>query len=112
MLPLSLCLEDLLLCVLSLFPLAQGISLQVSTSGGNASSPLLYGMMFEDINHSGDGGIHGQLLQNNGFQGTNPNNSAYAPVGSVQVRQDTRTPLSDAITSHCHRQSRLPELWI
>ena len=89
------------LCLFSLAVLhhACGITLQVSTSGGNASSPLLYGLMFEDINHSGDGGIHGQLLQNNGFQGTNPNNSAYSPVGSVKISQDSSTPLSDAIKS-------------
>ena len=75
------------------------ITLQVSTSGGNASSPLLYGLMFEDINHSGDGGIHGQLLQNNGFQGTKPNISAYDNLGNVNITQDSSTPLSDAIKS-------------
>lgn len=32
-----------------LFVKAQGISLQVSENGGNASSPLLYGFMFEVI---------------------------------------------------------------
>lgn len=30
-----------------IFQTAQGISLEVSTSGGNASSPLMYGFMFE-----------------------------------------------------------------
>ena len=47
----------------------------------------------------GDGGIHAQLLQNNGFQGTNPNASAYAPVGDVDISEDSGTPLSAAIRS-------------
>jgi alpha-N-arabinofuranosidase len=29
------------------FPLIQAATLTVSTTGGNASSPLLYGLMFE-----------------------------------------------------------------
>ena len=59
----------------------QAVTLTVSTTGGNASSPNLYGIMFEDINNSGDGGIHGQLLQNNGFQGVNPGLKAWSAVG-------------------------------
>lgn len=31
----------------SLIQTASGVSLQVQTSGGNTSSPLLYGLMFE-----------------------------------------------------------------
>nr|QEI10540.1 GH51 alpha-L-arabinofuranosidase [Evansstolkia leycettana] len=79
--------------------LAFAIDLTVSKTGGNASSPLLYGIMFEDINNSGDGGIHGQLLKNNGFQGNNPGLTAYAAVGNVTLSQDTSNPLSSAITS-------------
>ncbi|KAJ3347640.1 hypothetical protein HDU83_001906 [Entophlyctis luteolus] len=55
--------------------------------------------MFEDINNSGDGGIHGQLLQSNGFQGSNPSLAAFAAVGDgVSLSIDTSTPLSTAIT--------------
>ncbi|PQE04744.1 Glycoside hydrolase superfamily protein [Rutstroemia sp. NJR-2017a BBW] len=72
-------------------------TLTVSTTGGNASSPLLYGLMFEDINNSGDGGIHGQLLRNNGFQGNNPGLTAYAAVGGVTLSVDTANPLSSAL---------------
>ncbi|GAT21099.1 LOW QUALITY PROTEIN: alpha-L-arabinofuranosidase E [Aspergillus luchuensis] len=90
------------------------IELTVSKSGGNASSPLLYGVMFEDINNSGmpdqliymengtltsDGGIHGQVLRNNGFQGDDPGLTAYSAVGNVTISQDTANPLSSAITS-------------
>ncbi|PYH88482.1 Arabinosidase A [Aspergillus ellipticus CBS 707.79] len=63
--------------LLPLIHQAQGISLTVSTEGGNSSSPLLYGFIFEDINHPGDGGIYGEMLQNNGLQGTSPNLTAW-----------------------------------
>ncbi|CAG7918492.1 unnamed protein product [Penicillium olsonii] len=80
-----------------LFAKAQGISLEVSSNGGNASSSLLYGFMFEDINHSGDGGIYGQLLQNNGLQGSNPDLTAWGKVGDATIAVDSNNPLSSAI---------------
>lgn len=51
------------------------------------------------MDHSGDGGIHGQLLQNNGFQGEDPGLTAYTSVGAVDISRDTDTPVSHAITS-------------
>lgn len=51
------------------------------------------------MDHSGDGGIHGQLLQNNGFQGEDPGLTAYTSVGAVDISRDTDTPVSKAITS-------------
>ena len=35
----------------------------------NDTAPNLYGLMFEDISHSGDGGIYAELLINRAFQG-------------------------------------------
>ncbi|KAF9889360.1 hypothetical protein FE257_007470 [Aspergillus nanangensis] len=75
------------------------ITLTVSKEGGNKSSPHLYGIMFEEMDRSGDGGIHGQLLRNNGFQGSHPGLTAYAPVGDVDIFQDDVSPVSHAITS-------------
>jgi hypothetical protein len=50
------------------------VSLEVlilSESGiKNSTAPYLYGWMFEDINHSGDGGIYGELLTNRAFDGS------------------------------------------
>jgi hypothetical protein len=37
--------------------------------------PTLYGIMFEDISHAGDGGIYGELIQNHAF-----NNNTNTPV--------------------------------
>ncbi|KAH0608416.1 uncharacterized protein H6S33_001550 [Morchella sextelata] len=87
----------LLMGLAALPTLVHSLGLTVSTTGGNASSPILYGFMFEDINHSGDGGIHGQLLRNNGFQGTTADLTAYAAVGSVTLAVDTAHPLSSAL---------------
>ncbi|KAK5733513.1 hypothetical protein LTR17_009630 [Elasticomyces elasticus] len=39
----------------------------------NATAPYLYGLMHEDISHSGDGGIYAELLANRAFQGSNWN---------------------------------------
>lgn len=49
------------------------VSLEILTRSGqrNATAPLLYGWMFEDINHSGDGGLYGELLTNRGLEGSN-----------------------------------------
>lgn len=48
------------------------VSLEILTKTGqrNATAPHLYGWMFEDINHSGDGGIYGELLRNRAFDGS------------------------------------------
>jgi len=34
-------------------------------------SPLLYGIFFEDINRSGDGGLYGEMLENRSFEDFN-----------------------------------------
>ncbi|KAL2825044.1 glycoside hydrolase superfamily [Aspergillus cavernicola] len=78
---------------------AAPINLTVLRDGGNASSPFLYGIFFEEMDHSGDGGIHGQLLRNNGFQGTDPGLTGYKPLGDVEIKQDRAAPVSAAIPS-------------
>ena len=75
------------------------VSLTVSSTGGNDSSPLLYGLMFEDINNSGDGGVHGQLLSNNGLQGPDPTFDTYNAVGGTTLAIDTANPLTSAIAT-------------
>jgi alpha-L-arabinofuranosidase len=53
---------------------SETVELQVSTksiTGRNDTAPFLYGLMFEDINHSGDGGIYAELIVNRAFQGSN-----------------------------------------
>jgi len=54
------------------FTNSSGVSLSILTESGvkNATAPALYGWMFEDINHSGDGGLYGELLTNRAFEGS------------------------------------------
>lgn len=90
---------------------AQALTLDVATSGGNASSPLLYGLLFEvhvkfycfggpkltnskDVYHSGDGGLYSELIQNRAFQGTTVDNN----VGPYQTLQYWHTSGSDTLT--------------
>jgi alpha-L-arabinofuranosidase len=51
---------------------SSAVSLDILTKTGtkNATAPYLYGWMFEDINHSGDGGLYGELLTNRAFDGS------------------------------------------
>lgn len=58
------------LFLLALARVASTINLSVSANGDNVTFPLMYGLMFEDINHSGDGGIYAELIQNRAFQGS------------------------------------------
>ncbi|KAB2575242.1 Alpha-N-arabinofuranosidase A [Lasiodiplodia theobromae] len=57
----------------------------------------MWGLMFEDINQSGDGGLHGQLIRNNGFQGPDPDLSAYGSLNGTSLAMDDTVPLTDAI---------------
>ena len=48
------------------------VTLQIQTIDTNArndTSPYMYGLMFEDISHSGDGGIYAEMITNRAFQG-------------------------------------------
>ncbi|KAL3482159.1 glycoside hydrolase superfamily [Aspergillus californicus] len=78
------------------------INLTVHREGGNRSSPYLYGIMFEEMDHSGDGGIHGNLLRNNAFQGPGidgypgPGLTGYEPLGMVTITQ-SNVRLSSAL---------------
>jgi alpha-N-arabinofuranosidase len=49
---------------------AVSINIRTKTGHRNATAPYLYGWMFEDINHSGDGGLYGELLRNRAFEGS------------------------------------------
>lgn len=62
----------------------------------NVSSSTLIGIEFEDLNHSGDGGIYGELLANRAFQGANrPNN--YTEFANTTLSLTRDEPLSSAL---------------
>ena len=56
------------------------------TRPGTPGSPMLYGMMTEDINHSYNGGFYTELIGNRIFK-DNPNN----PDGRSFVQADSAT---------------------
>ncbi|KAL9616648.1 MAG: hypothetical protein Q9160_008504 [Pyrenula sp. 1 TL-2023] len=78
------------------------VNLEVSTKTGdrNATAPLLYGWMFEDISHSGDGGLYGELLTNRAFQGSSSQIGAVAgiPGSSVQSSENPLLPWGPVLT--------------
>lgn len=80
---------------------ARAVSFTVSSSGGNVSSPYQYGIMFEDINHSGDGGVYAELVQNRAFQGNTiyPSNLDYwYSIGGAELSlSNLSKPLSSAL---------------
>src|ERR1700761_942787 len=64
------------LCAMAVFSssacVAQGAVAQLTIDtqdAGKPVSPMLYGLMTEEINHSYDGGLYAQLLSNHTFQG-------------------------------------------
>ncbi|KAF2764171.1 glycoside hydrolase [Teratosphaeria nubilosa] len=80
---------------------AEAVSFSVASTGGNGTSPYAYGLMFEDINNSGDGGVYAELVQNRAFQGDPvfPISTAFwHGLGGAQIAvANLSTPLSNAL---------------
>ncbi|KAH8673028.1 glycoside hydrolase superfamily [Ilyonectria robusta] len=84
------------------------LSLSLAPSGGNQSSQLLYGLLYEDIYHSGDGGLYGEMIRNRAFQGSavarrvslDPTTDFWHPVGNVELSIADTTPLSSSLPHH------------
>lgn len=51
-------------------PASVAVNVLTKTGVRNDTAPNLYGWMFEDINHSGEGGLYGELLVNRAFDGS------------------------------------------
>ncbi|KAH7127483.1 glycoside hydrolase superfamily [Dactylonectria macrodidyma] len=77
------------------------VDITVKSSGGNATSGYQYGLLHEDINHSGDGGIYAELIRNRAFQGSDLypiSMDAWTPVnGAILSLQNLSKPLSSAL---------------
>ncbi|KZT22628.1 glycoside hydrolase family 51 protein [Neolentinus lepideus HHB14362 ss-1] len=61
-----------LLATQALLNAPNALELRITTSMSGVIPSTLYGYMWEDINHSGDGGLYAELLQNRAFQGVLP----------------------------------------
>ncbi|KAK3385211.1 glycoside hydrolase superfamily [Podospora didyma] len=98
-----LTLRTLAMLAVSILPGCQAaIDLLVHSSGGNATSPIAYGLMHEDINNSGDGGIYAELIRNRAFQGSEKFPSsleAWTPFNGASALSLKKlcTPLSAAL---------------
>ena len=84
--------------VLSLVQYCIAVDLTVNNSGGSPASPLQYGLIFEDINHSGDGGIYAELVQNRAFQ--NATIPPWNGVNGASLALATSNPLSVALSNY------------
>ncbi|CAL5867144.1 uncharacterized protein PFLUO_LOCUS1356 [Penicillium psychrofluorescens] len=91
--------KHLLLSLLASCSAAYQIS--VAKSGGNATTNLQYGVMEEEINHCGEGGLYAELIRNRAFQGskTYPSSlDAWVPIrGSSLALKNLSDPLSSAL---------------
>ncbi|MFG2724835.1 LamG-like jellyroll fold domain-containing protein [Streptomyces canus] len=63
----------------------------------HAVSPILPGLMFEDINHSGEGGIYAELVQNRSMMASDTSPVHWSAVGGTTLTLDTATPLNDSL---------------
>ena len=60
-------------------------------------SPMLYGLMTEEINYSYEGGLYGELIRNRTFK-ANPTNAVYwNTIGNGSISLDPATPLNNAL---------------
>lgn len=67
-------------------------------AAGPRISPTLFGLMFEDINHAGDGGLYAELIQNRAFldDAATPVHWSTVASGNAQaaIALDTRSPVN------------------
>src|ERR1035438_9298124 len=64
---------------------------------GHAISPMLYGIFFEDINCSADGGIYAEMVRNRNFEDSDkPDHWSVAASGlaTVEMSVDSGHPVS------------------
>jgi len=59
-------------------------------------SPMLYGLMTEEINFSYEGGIYGELIRNRTFK-ANPTNAVYWSAINGSISLDTNQPLNSVL---------------
>ena len=88
-------------CLLPAIGMAQAapaVSLVIQAhKPAGAVNPLFAGMMIEEINHSMDGGLYGELIQNRAMRDAPLRPVHWSPVGPAQIGLDTTEPLSDTL---------------
>ena len=87
---------------------ADEVQTVVGTSGGtlsvDAANPAhalpstFFGVMTEDINHSGEGGLYAELIQNRSMMASSTSPVDWSAVGDSAIALDTANPLNTALT--------------
>jgi alpha-N-arabinofuranosidase len=62
-------------------------------------SPMLYGLMTEEINYSYEGGLYGELIRNRTFKANATNAVYWDTVGNGTIALDAAAPLNDALNT-------------
>jgi alpha-N-arabinofuranosidase len=62
-------------------------------------SPMLYGLMTEEINYSYEGGLYGELIRNRSFKANKTNAAFWGVVGTGSLSLDETAPLNDAMNT-------------
>lgn len=73
-------------------------TVDASRATGNVS-PMLYGLMTEEINHSYDGGLYAELIQNRAFLDDSKKPAHWSAVNSAVIALDTANPFNDKLTT-------------
>src|ERR1700722_14355833 len=87
-------------CVATFRAPADSITVQVDKPGIKIS-PMFYGLMTEEINHSYDGGLYGELIRNRIFKDSAREAAGWSAVegdgASATIIVDHTTPLNDRL---------------
>ncbi|KAF5377147.1 hypothetical protein D9757_008791 [Collybiopsis confluens] len=89
----------LISCIFSLLPLqvqsvlapSNALNLRITTNTTHEIPSTLYAYMWEDINHSGDGGLYAESLQNRTFQGVIPGTQTLLTRGNRSMERGCRS---------------------
>src|SRR5918911_264649 len=96
------CPLPLLLALAITSPRAAGPTIVIDTTSASGKvSPLFYGLMTEEINHSYDGGLYGELVRNRSFL-DDPRSPVHWSVvqgngASAAIALDAGEPLNQVI---------------
>src|SRR5204863_4485682 len=60
-------------------------------------SPMLYGLMTEEINYSYDGGLYAELVRNRAFRDNPEKPVHWSAIGAATLALDSNVPLNSAI---------------
>src|SRR5580692_8354310 len=60
-------------------------------------SPMLYGLMTEEINYSYEGGLYGELIRNRSFKASTNGAKFWSALGGGAMTLDASAPLNEAL---------------